>query len=231
MAEYQKQSPYNDRYLVEELMDMLDPNQGEQSRFVDLRLTTGVSASALNSFISSTSSGRSGMLAGLGSAFVKAANAQGLNEVYLLAHAILESGWGTSTLAYGYDYEGGEIDGDYYGAGTYYNFYGIGAYDDSPLSGGRKLAIINGWNTPEKAVTGAAEWIANNYVYASSYAQPTLYAMKWDYARSNATHARGWHQYATGTSWSDSIAILMDSCYDYVDTSGPDAYIIPRYAS
>lgn len=230
MAEYQLQSAYNSDYTVEELMDLLDPGKLNETCFADLRVGTGVTGDQLDAFIVSTSTGRSGMLVGLGSAFAQAAAEQGLNEVYLLAHAILESGWGTSTLARGYDYEGGTVDGEQHEEGTYYNFYGIGAYDDSPLSGGRKLAIQNDWDTPAKAVTGAAEWIADNYIYASLYAQPTLYAMKWDYARSNATYDRGWHQYATGTSWPESIARIMDQCYDFLEAAGPTDYVVPQYA-
>lgn len=227
MAELQK-ADYGSM-TVAELMDVLDPAKLNKTQFLDVRETTSLTAEQLNAFIVSTDAGWSGVLKGLGSSFVSAAKQQGLNEAYLLAHAILESGWGTSTLARGYVYEGGDIDGKHYAAGTYYNFYGIGAYDSSPLSGGRKLAIINGWNSPEKAVTGAAKWIAENYVYANSYAQPTLYAMKWDYARTNATGERGWHQYATSTDWPESIASLIDQCYAKSSVSAPQNHIIPQY--
>ena len=214
---------------VQELLRILDPAIVEQSQFLDLRYATDVGAGDLDAFIASTSSGRSGKLAGLGWAFVSAAQQYGLNEVYLLAHAILESGWGTSNLAMGYRYDGGWIDGTWYDAGTYYNFYGIGAVDSSPLSGGRKLAIINGWNTPQAAVIGAAKWISSNYTYAASYAQPTLYAMKWDYARTSASGNRGWHQYATSTTWADSIARLINQCYEFVGKSNSATYLIPQY--
>lgn len=228
MAQLQQTGRYRDM-SIEQLMNLLDPDKINRTQFLNLRVTTGVSADQLNAFIVSTSTGQSGVLKGLGSAFVSASRACGLNEVYLLSHAILESGWGTSELARGYHYGGGTIDGRYYAAGTYYNFYGIGAYDSSPLSGGRKLAIINGWNTREKAVTGAARWIADHYVYADSYAQPTLYAMKWDYARSSVTNERGWHQYATSVSWPDGIASLMDRCYARSGGNPNPTYVIPRY--
>ena len=78
-------------------------------------------------------------------------------------------------------------------------------------------------------MTGAAKWIAENYVYAKSYAQPTLYAMKWDYARTNATGERGWHQYATSTDWPESIASLIDQCYAKSGVSAPQNHIIPQY--
>lgn len=179
-----------------------------------------VSTAQLNNYISSTSSGRSGKLVGLGSTFIKAAKTYNLNEVYLLSNAILESGWGTSQLASGYYYAGGTIDGKKYPAGTYYNFFGIGAYDNSALSGGRKMAIIQGWNSREKAVLGAAKWISNNYVNptvasgAVSGKQNTLYKMKWDINRAVKEKAV-WHQYATGREWATSIASVMGGCYSY----------------
>ena len=230
MAQWQKSNnPYIKSYTVSYLMSVLDPNNGSKYKFVDLTETTGVDASALNAFIKTT--GSKGKLAGLGSTFVSAAKTYGLNETYLLAHAILESDWGRSNLAMGYKYEGGYIDGKYYKKGTYYNFFGIGAYDSSPLSGGRKAAIINGWNTPAKAVTGAAKWIATYYVHASKYAQTTLYSMKWDLERTKAISGYGWHQYATSLTWADSIGNIMGQIYSKVGKTMGFAFIIPKYKS
>ena len=230
MAQWQKSNnPYIKSYTVSYLMSVLDPNNGSKYKFVDLTETTGVDASALNAFIKTT--GSKGKLAGLGSTFVSAAKTYGLNETYLLAHAILESDWGRSNLAMGYKYEGGYIDGKYYKKGTYYNFFGIGAYDSSPLSGGRKAAIINGWNTPAKAVTGAAKWIATYYVHASKYAQTTLYSMKWDLERTKAISGYGWHQYATSLTWADSIGNIMGQIYSKVGKTMGFTFIIPKYKS
>ncbi len=224
-------NPYNRQRLssIDELRKYMDPANGSLYQFADLRKASATTAAQLNSFILSTSSGQSGQLKSLGAAFVSAAKTYGLNQDYLLAHAILESGWGTSTLANGYKYSGGKIDGKYYSAGTYYNFYGIGAYDSSPLSGGRKLAIINGWNTKEKAVTGAAKWIANNYVYSSGYPQYTLYGMKWDYKQSDASKAYAWHQYATDVAWAQSIGTIMANIYAKTGTGSSVSFIIPKY--
>ena len=220
---------YNREYLgsVAALRDVLDPNNCDQLQFADLRKTTSTTASQLDAFIATN--GSNGMLAGMGSAFVAAAKKYGLNQDYLLAHAILESGWGTSELARGYYFGGGTIDGVYYPAGTYYNFYGIGAYDSSPLSGGRKLAIINGWNTRKRAIYGAAKWISENYTYRSYTPQYTLYGMKWDYLASNATKAYGWHQYATGGTWAGSIARIMGNIYSSTGTGGSLAYVVLKY--
>jgi beta-N-acetylglucosaminidase len=237
MVQWQRDgNSYIDDISTADLRSALDPAQNNSGswyyQFADLRTYSGLSAAQINTIIASTVSGRSGKLKDLGSAFVAAAHASGLNECYLLAHAILESGWGTSTLAKGYYYDGKTAigpNGRTYPAGTYYNFYGIGAVDSSPLSGGRSLAIQNGWNTPEKAVTGAAQWLADNYIYRAGYAQPTLYDMKWDVMRSNDIWAYGWHQYATDHAWAQKIAALMGSAYSTVGYAPALLYIVPRY--
>ena len=235
MARWQKaNNPYISSYTVSYLKSILNPANGSKYKFLDLRKGTNVSASILDKFINTY--GSDGKLKGLGYAFVSAAKTCNINEVYLLSHAILESGWGKSELANGYKYSGGYIDGKYYKKGTYYNFFGIGAVDSSPLSGGRKLAIINGWNTPEKAVTGAAKWISGNYIYATNfnegdrYPQNTLYSMKWDLGRTKAKNGYGWHQYATSLTWADSIGNLMNQAFGLANKSSKMfSYIIPRY--
>ena len=190
-----------------------------------------LSAEKLNGYISSTAKGRSGMLAGMGQAFIDAARLYGVNEAYLLAHAIVESGWGTSTLAKGYVYDGNTlVAGQTWPKGTYYNFYGIGAYDSSPLSGGRALAIKNGWNSREKAVSGAAKWIAANYLN-NSYGQDTLYKMRWNCAQ-YARYGSVGHQYATDRQWATTIAGVMSDIYTSAGVSQQKAaltFLVPTY--
>ncbi|MDO4841459.1 MAG: cell wall-binding repeat-containing protein [Phoenicibacter congonensis] len=182
-----------------------------------------VSASDLNNFVASTAKGKAGKLAGRGQAFIDAANQYGVNEVYLLSHAILESAWGTSTLANGWTFDEDVVDEDtgeviyYHDGKTYYNFYGIGAYDSSPLSGGRLMAYKQGWDTPEKAILGAAKWIAEgnggsgNY-FNNEWNQNTLYKMRWNYNQAAST-GDCWKQYATDGKWAEKIARVMYSCY------------------
>ena len=212
-------------------------NDAQYYRFADLRGYTGMTADELNGYISGTSSGRSGVLSGCGQGVVDAAKRYNLNEVYLLCHALLESGWGTSALSSGTYYDGnGFWDGSTwvefsgYAAGTYYNFFGIGAYDGSAFSSGIKAAIANGWNSPEAALAGGAQWITSNYVYASSFAQETLYEMRWDIDRSESIRARGWHQYATDLEWDTKIAKMMSNCYHQsLSSSLKVSYIVPQY--
>lgn len=184
-----------------------------------------VSASQLNAFVSKYGAG--GNLVGKGQAFIDAAKQYGVNEVYLLSHAILESGWGKSELAKGWSYNGK----------TYYNFYGIGAYDSSPLSGGRLMAYQQGWDTPEKAISGAAKWISEgcngsgNY-FNNSWNQNTLYKMRWNYNQA-ASSGQVWKQYATDKDWATKIADIMNRCYSsagiYAGTSGL-VFVVPRYS-
>lgn len=234
MTDYQmKSNPYISvsRATIKKALDPTTYSVGQTSynQFVDLRSYTGLSAGQLNSYIASTSSGRSGALYNQGAAFVSAAKTYGINESYLLSHAILESGWGTSQLARGNYYDGRKINGKTYPKGTYYNFFGWGAFDSNPLTSGINYAVINGWNTKEKAIAGAAKLISAEYIYRGSYPQPTLYAMKWDYAYSSANKAYGPHQYATGYSWPTSIAGLMGECYKSANTNPKLIYIVPKY--
>ena len=245
MVQYQRTNTYINSISDQQLRDVIDPalamadywfpGHSQQYRFglyqfADLRSYSGLTAAQLNSIIEGNSLGRNGKLRGQGAAFVTAAQTYGLNECYLLAHAVLESGWGTSQLATGYSYNGTTlINGQTYPAGTYYNFFGVGAVDSSPLSGGQAYAIMNGWDSPEKAIIGGAKWIAENYIYRSIYGQPTLYAMKWDYSRSNATFAYGWHQYATDHLWARKIANIMGGFYSELGVTPNLFYFIPQY--
>lgn len=208
----------------------VDPSEYSLTAFADLTQASGLTAAQIDAFIDSTEKGRNGTLHGMGYAFVQAEQDYGVSAAYLAAHAILETGWGSSELASGYDYDASfDLDGTVYEAGTYYNFFGIGAIDSSPISGGRSKAVREGWNSPEKAILGGAQWIAKWYIYASSYAQPTVYAMRWDYERANAAGSC-WHQYATSLTWPHSIARLIDEVYSYAGVEPELHYIVPQYA-
>ena len=231
-------SPASLGYTQSEIAASMNPSSysaGMRQFYQFAQLNRGysgmLSVEQLNGYISSTAKGRSGMLAGMGQAFIDAARLYGVNEAYLLAHAIVESGWGTSTLAKGYVYDGSTIvAGQTWPKGTYYNFYGIGAYDSSPLSGGRALAIKNGWNSPEKAVSGAAKWIATNYLN-NSYGQDTLYKMRWNCAQ-YARYGSVGHQYATDRQWATTIAGVMSDIYTSAGISQQKAaltFLVPTY--
>ncbi len=211
------------RDQIDELMRPANFNYGEDGYYQFAVVNGGysgvVSADDLNSYIATH--GADGMLAGHGQDFIDAAREYGTNEVYLLSHAILESGWGKSQLA-----RGTEVDGV-----TYYNFFGIGAYDSDPLGGGSRSAGKYGWDTTRGAITGAAKWIRDNY-HENQYHQNTLYKMRWNYEQA-ASESAVWKQYATGSSWATGIASVMDRCYAHcglnMDTCGL-VFQVPQYS-
>lgn len=244
MVSYQKTNPYLSGVSDADIRKAVDPSNYRTSefyQFADLRYSTGLTADQLNVYLSSKGSG--GVLDGQGGSFAVAAKRYGLNEVYLVTHTCLESGWGASLLARGRYYDGSTYrylgnDGNWYTctlagypAGTYYNLFGIGAYDNDPDRYGIEMAIKSGWNSVDAAIDGSANWIAANYVYRSSYAQPSLYEMKWDVAETEAVGQRGYHQYATDILWAKKIASLMAECYTECGIENPSvAYFIPRYS-
>ncbi|MCD8840288.1 N-acetylglucosaminidase [Staphylococcus arlettae] len=134
--------------------------------------------------------------------FIKAAKHKHVNEVYLISHALLETGSAKSELA-----SGVEIDGK-----KYYNFFGVGALDEDPVNTGAKYAKKHGWDTPSKAIEGGAAFIHDHFL--SKKEQNTLYSMRWN------PKNPGKHQYATDIKWAESNASLMANFYKDMKTEG-----------
>lgn len=251
MAELQVARGESNDYGYDDFYDALDPDQYEygQSSFNVFALLdlgySGVTAEDINEYVANNCSyseqsyGRPSQLRTLGSAFVDAAGQYQLNEVYLLSHACWESGWGCSELAGGWTPdEDGEVVVNgvtypYKKGETYYNFYGIGAVDENALSGGRTMAVKEGWTTPRLAVLGAAKWISENYLHRSSGAQNTLYLMKYDVVGA-VKSGSAWHEYCTGlSSWCTGISSIMQGCYKSAGTDPLDdlQFSVPVYAA
>ncbi|UXR79091.1 MULTISPECIES: N-acetylglucosaminidase [unclassified Staphylococcus] len=134
--------------------------------------------------------------------FIKAAKKQHVNEIYLISHALLETGSVVSELS-----NGVEIDGK-----KYYNFYGVGALDEDPIKTGAEYAKKQGWDTPEKAIDGGAKFIHDHYL--SHEDQNTLYSMRWN------PKDPGEHQYATDINWAKSNATIIADFYKDLKTEG-----------
>ncbi|HZK34841.1 MAG TPA: SH3 domain-containing protein [Bacillota bacterium] len=162
-------------------------------QFLDLRGNTGLSAQELNRVLEGK-----GILSGQGAAFVEASKLHNINEIYLVSHALLETGNGSSQLATGQLVQGT----------TVYNMYGIGAYDQDPVVLGAQAAYNNGWTTPEKAIIDGAGWIASGYVNNSDE-QYTLYKMRYNYNNPQ-------HQYATDISWAKAQTTQIKNLYGLV---------------
>lgn len=173
----------------------------QKFQFLDLRRTSGVTAAKLNEYLKGK-----GIFEGRGQAFIDAGKNHGINELYLVAHAMLETGYGHSQLATGVKYEGK----------TVYNMYGIGAYDSCPLSCGTKRAYEEGWTTPEKAIIGGAKFVSESYIYGKNthgFVQNTLYKMRWN-PEAMATLGYTTHQYATDVGWASKQVNTLYNLYN-----------------
>ena len=155
--------------------------------------------------------------------FLNAAKKEHVNEVYLISHAILETGNNKSELANGVMLtDKGKVtkskevsDGK-----KYYNFYGVGALDSDPIGTGANYAKKRGWDTPQKAISGGAKFIHDHYL--SNPEQNTLYSMRWN------PEKPGVHQYATDIKWAQSNARIIADFYNELKTEGK-YYIVYKY--
>lgn len=176
-------------------------------QFLDLAMPNGVSEESLDAYL-----WNKGILRGHGTDFIRAANEYGISEIYLVAHACLETGNGSSQLACGQ-----EINGV-----TVYNMFGIGAYDGSALSSGALRAYREGWTSVEDAIMGGAKWISEHYINSALARQNTLYKMLWNPERP------GNHQYATDIAWAVKQAVNIGNILSEIDGAAL-AYDIPVY--
>lgn len=179
-------------------------------QFADLSSSANIDVNEVNEKILKGK----GILDGRAQDFVDAGRAYGVNEIYLIAHALLETGNGTSALANGVKYNNTIV----------YNMYGIGAVDRCPLDCGSQTAYQKGWTTPSKAIIGGAAFIGTGYVNAG---QNTLYKMRWN---PDAAVRLGYasHQYATDIGWAAKQTSRMNDLYNLLDHY-EISLIIPRF--
>lgn len=163
----------------------------QKYQMLNLGKYQGISVSKLNKILKGK-----GKLSGQGKAFADGCKKHNINEIYLIAHAMLESGNGTSNYASGR-----------YGV---YNFFGIGAYDSNP-DYAITYARNQGWNTPAKAIIGGAKFVRKDYI---GVGQTTLYRMRWN-PQKPATH-----QYATDVRWCQHQATTISVLYKKIDAKG-----------
>src|SRR5699024_7277413 len=95
-------------------------------QFLDLSKSGGINSTDLDNILSNK-----GILKGQGKTFADASKQHKINEIYLVSHAMLETGNGTSELANGILVE--EVDGKPVEPKTVYNMFGIGANDSDPI--------------------------------------------------------------------------------------------------
>ena len=200
-------------------------------QFMDCRGYTGqVSASQMNKIIDNTEKGRQGVFHGRGQAIINAAKAANINEMYLMAHMMIETGWGTSAQASGKYFGKGNVtiteSGKTYTkncpAGTYYNFIGWGAYDSNP-NAAYDYARYYGWSSVDAALKGAAEKLAKFYLYNG---QETVYEMRWN---PDAASLGKQHQYCSSTNWAESIGITIGYNYKLIGVTPKVSFLVPKY--
>ena len=191
-----------------------------------LRLDTykgGVSESELNSYLNSLPkvNGKNTVFYNQGKTFIDAAQKYDIDLIYLVSHAMWETGYGKSVLAQGQtitSYKDNTLPQPV----TVYNFFGIGAIDKSANVSGAEASYSNGWTSIEKTIDGSAKWIRDNYIKSSKYNQNTIYKMKFNYEYS-------FHQYATDVNWANGISGIMYKLVSMYDTASNLNFEVPNY--
>ncbi|KYC62362.1 Bifunctional autolysin Atl [Heyndrickxia coagulans] len=203
-------SPEDVKYYLDPKNFESDPVQSFQ--FLKLTETANVNKDEINKKILAGK----GILAGKAESFLLAAKLSGVNEIYLISHALLETWNGTSQLAEGVLYKGR----------TVYNMYGVGANDSSAVESGAAFAYKAGWFTPEAAIIGGAKFIESNYLQRG---QDTLYKMRWNQAGvANAKNRSATNQYATDIGWASKQVVTIYKLYSLLD-SRKVKLDIPKY--
>lgn len=194
-------------------------NTDEYYQFLVLSQPAGLNAKLINERILKGK----GTLEGTAQAFINAGNKFKINEAYLIAHALHETGNGKSALASGIPVDkDGKVTRDAKGniAKTKdtkhmtYNMFGYGAINSCPVECGAKYAFDNGWFTIEDSIVGGIESI---YSYISR-GQDTLYKMRWnpDGGLSPAVIPE-WYQYATHIQWATIQTKRIAEIYRMMD--------------
>ncbi|WP_146938584.1 peptidoglycan-binding protein, partial [Cerasibacillus quisquiliarum] len=196
----------------------MDPTAADEFQHLDLTKLAGATATELNKHLSGK-----GILQGKGQSFINGGKAHHVNEAYLVAHALLETGNGSSDLATGIEV-GKDANGNLVlvtssnrsrltDIKTTYNMFGIGAVDSDPRRQGAFRAYKEGWFTPEAAIEGGAKFVGEDYIH-NRFKQNTLYKMRWnpDMANGNA-----WKQYATDIGWAQKQISRIKAIYNDID--------------
>ena len=145
-----------------------EKNTSAYYQFLDLSKVAGVNVAEINEKVLYNK----GIFTNKAQSFITAASTYNINEIYLISHALLETGNGTSSLATGVTVS--SVDGQAVTPRVVYNMYGIGAVDSSALRSGSEYAYKQGWFTPEAAIIGGAKFIAGRYINHTTYKQNTL---------------------------------------------------------
>ncbi|RKQ34312.1 N-acetylglucosaminidase [Oceanobacillus halophilus] len=193
----------------------MNPDNNDIFQHLVLSESIGVNANSLNTLLNGK-----GILNKRGQEFIDAAVTHKVNEIYLISHALHETGNGTSSLATGIEV-GLNKSGDpvlvtsknrnsLTDIETVHNMYGIDAVDGDAHRGGAIRAYEEEWFTPKDAIIGGAKFIGEDYIH-NSYNQDTLYKMRWNPA------SPGYPQYATDIAWATKQIANIKTMYEMID--------------
>ncbi|WP_354680475.1 N-acetylglucosaminidase [Macrococcoides caseolyticum] len=186
-------------------IDKLTDDSAQQYQFLNLSKTQKIHPATLDKLLKGK-----GILDNEGTSFARASRLHDVNEIYLINHALLETGKGKSKLAEGVAVDAKGRVGK--GNKKYYNFFGIRAYDHDPVNEAAKYAFKHGWDTPEKAIVGGAKFIKAEFL--NDEAQATLYGMRFNPVNP------GHHQYATDVRWAHHNARSIADDYKKLKLRG-----------
>jgi len=189
-------------------------------QFLTLNYIEGITAEELDTVLMGK-----GILQGQGKTFLDACKENDINPAYIIAHALLETGNGSSTLANGVMVSevGGQVLEE---SKMTYNMFGIGAFDENPDKCGSERAYTEGWFTPEDAIKGGIKWISLQYINNVTYKQNTLYKMRWNPSIPVSVTYR--HQYATDIAWAYKQSYKIKEILDKF-TNANLVFEIPQY--
>ncbi|WML49852.1 SH3 domain-containing protein [Neobacillus sp. PS3-34] len=198
-----------------------DPLTGRDSyQFIDLRTQSPVTANQINDYISAyvNAKGKASVLTGKGQAFIDAGRKYGVNSLYLAAHAIHESAFGTSQIALGKN-----------------NLFGFGAVDQSPYIGAYRFASV------DLCIDYIAREIKTTYLNPSYIYHKGPYlgfsTKDMNNIRIGANSEGMNFYYASDPNWGKAIAGHMEKILSYdktyysqaaIDTNTPSRPIIPE---
>ncbi|MFD1170841.1 SH3 domain-containing protein [Oceanobacillus caeni] len=183
-------------------------------QFLVLSGPAGLDAAEVNKKILNHTAGS---LQGTAQYFINAGKQFNINEAYLIAHALHETGNGRSDLAVGIPVDAngkvtrnskGEIAKTSKTKHKVYNMYGYGAYDGCAVECGAKYAFDKGWFSPEESIIGGASSI-HSYIKRG---QDTLYKMRWNPV------SPGYPQYATHVQWATAQTGRLYDVYQLLDS-------------
>lgn len=208
----------------------------EYYQFLVLSHPVGVSAADVNrEFLNNT-----GVLTGKAQVFINAAKAVKINELYLVAHALLETGRGTSPLATGIsewtmrnakceiitDKNGKPVKKNI-APKKVYNMYGVGAYDKCAVDAGAQRAYEEGWYSIDTAIEKGAVFAGKGYIQNG---QDTLYKMRWNPERLNNSSSAS-HQYATDVGWAAKQTKTIYNMYEKLAGKHILTFDVPQFVN